>query len=490
MPNLHNIRSRVQQTKNFYFPKQVFEAPTSYGRTNPTGPMSKAVKTHATFYLTRVQFRRLRQDIESWRKAVQQAETYFFPYRTEMQRIFMDTVLNEHVAACMSRRKDLTLLRDFKICDDAGNENKQLKTIFRNRAQKNSGQWFQQFINYTLDALFFGYSLIEMGDVINSAYPTISTTRRENVSPDRLVVSSLPGIPGGIAFTEPPYMDGHVWVPTPGETGREACGYGLLYKVAKAEIYDRNNTAFNADYNELFGQPMRVGKSATNDPDERDAFENALKNMGSSSYMLLNDGNGETVEIIESKNMGTGHATYADFEARQQKKISKLILGHADALDSTPGKLGGGQKGGQGQESPQNEAMDAIQMRDGDFVENIINGELIPRMQADGFQIPPNMHFEFLNTRQEEELENKESETNQIISQLVLQLSQAGYQVDPAWITSETQIPLKAKPDPATATPGDNAEPDDDEAVTAAIKNLLKRRNIPITLNGNGNGKH
>lgn len=472
MANLHNIRSRVAKTKNFYFPQQVFESPQSYGRQEGN------IKKHLTYYITKVQFRRLRQDIESWRKAVMQAESYLFPYRSEMQRIFMDTVLNEHVSACMGRRKDLTLLRDFKICNDKGEENKDLKLIFRNKAQKNSGNWFSQYINFTLDALFYGYSLIELGDVINSAYPEINIVRRENISPDRLVVMSLPGVPGGVDFTKPPYVDGHVWVPTPGETGREASGYGLLYKVAKAEIYDRNNTAFNADFNELFGQPIRVGKSATNDPDERDAFENALKNMGSSAYMMLNDGNGETVELIESKNSGTGHLTYADFEARQQKKISKLLLGHADAMDSTPGKLGGGQKGG-GVESPQNEAMDAIQMKDGDFAENFINGELIPRMQADGFAIPPNYHFEFLNTRQEEELEKKESDTNAVISTFVFQLSQAGYQVDPVWITAETGVPMKVKPDPLAAAPGED-DPADDEPDKAntppPIKNKRKKQ--------------
>src|SRR5579862_8081706 len=282
MNRTFNIRNRVRSARNFYFPQSNMQQTFTPDR------KSGDVRKNLTYYITRVQFQRIRQDIQSWRKALQQAEQMFYPYRAEMQRIFMDTVLNEHIAACMERRKNLTLLRDFKICDEKGNEDENLKKLFRNATQTNNNNWFDQFLGYTLDARFYGYTLISLGDLIRNAFPKISIIRRENISPDRENVTSLPVMIGGINFNDPQYRPWHVWVTTPGETGRETCGYGLLYKVAKAEIFLRNNTSFNADFNEVFGQPIK--KMTTNKTgDERDAAEESLKAMGSQSYIVVDE---------------------------------------------------------------------------------------------------------------------------------------------------------------------------------------------------------
>jgi hypothetical protein len=76
-------------------------------------------------YITPVQLQRIRQDIQLWREAVMEAEQAWYPHRVRMQRMFMDTVLNGHVSACMQHRKDLTLLKDFKLCNELGEEDEQ-----------------------------------------------------------------------------------------------------------------------------------------------------------------------------------------------------------------------------------------------------------------------------------------------------------------------------------------------------------------------------
>jgi phage gp29-like protein len=304
-----------------------------------------------------------------------------------------------------------------------------------------------------LDALGFGYSLISLGDVINNAFPGISIIRRENISPDRHNVSSLPQMVGGIDFLEPPYSDWHIWVPTPSITGRETCGYGLFYIIARAEIFLRNNISFNADYNEVYGQPIRKGTTTKTDPDERDEFERQLDRMGANPWILLDEGQDE-LEIIQAPAAGTGHQTFDNFEKRLEQKISKVLLGHADALDSTPGKLGSGQKGG-GEESPQQQALDEIQVKDGIFVENATNGELIPRLQRLGFPIPPNYHFEFLNNKENEEFRRKEDESNQMTANIALAMNQAGLQMDAAYFQDRTGIPTTKiqQPNAAGTTP-------------------------------------
>ena len=57
------------------------------------------------------QFTRIKQDVQLWRDAITEAELAWYPHRVKMQRIFMDTILNGHVLACLNKRKNLTLLK-------------------------------------------------------------------------------------------------------------------------------------------------------------------------------------------------------------------------------------------------------------------------------------------------------------------------------------------------------------------------------------------
>lgn len=425
------------------------------------------MRKNLNYYISPVTFARIRNDIQLWRESINEAEQAWYPHRVKMQRIFQDTILNEHVEACMKRRKRLTLLRDFKICNQNGREDPKSKEIFDQK-------WFADFQSYALDALFFGYSLIALGDLVEDKFPDLSIIKRQNISPDRQNVVSLIYALSGQPFMEEPYQDWHIWVQTPSELGVSKCGYGLFYKIAKTEIYLRNNTAFNADAIEIFGQPIRKGKTTKTEEAERGAFEAALRNMGSSAYILLDEGQ-DDLELVESKGMGTGYLIYGDFEKRNQQKISKVLLGHADAMDSVPGKLGAGQGKG---ESPVQEAMDEVQAEDGTFMQNIINNQLLPRMRNMGFNIPLEFHFEYENNKEMEEARKKEDEANLQTATISQMMAQGGMNMDPAYFTKRTGIPATKVIPPSPIVPG--KEPDDKKdkpvpKLNEKTKNKLKQ---------------
>jgi hypothetical protein len=50
-------------------------------------------------------------------------------------------------------------------------------------------EWFRQFMSYALDAIFYGYSLVSLGDIINGQYSKIDIIKRWYISPDRLNVT-------------------------------------------------------------------------------------------------------------------------------------------------------------------------------------------------------------------------------------------------------------------------------------------------------------
>jgi phage gp29-like protein len=298
-----------------------------------------------------------------------------------------------------------------------------------------AANWFDSFLNYVLDSIFYGYSLISLGDVENESFSDITLVKRWNVSPDRKHVSSYIYSMNGKSWEDDDVKDWHVYVSTPSEIGSSQCGFGLLYKVAPYEILLRNNLGYNADFNEMFNQPLRIGKTTKTDETERAEFEALLRDMGANPYALL-DASMDSIEFAESKSIGTSYLSYSNFEERAQKVISKIILGHADALDSTAGKLGSDNG-----ESPAQKALEDIQIKDGILICNVVNRMLIPRMIKLGFKIPSNYHFEFSNDREQKEVKAEEYKQNKEAADIAWKMKLAGLQMDAEYFTKETGIP-------------------------------------------------
>lgn len=418
-------------------------------------------KNNLSGYISPVQLQRLKTDVQAWREAVAEAELAWYPHRVKMQRMYIDTILNGHTLACMNKRKDLTLLRDWEFKDEQGNESEELGKLFNER-------WFSNFIEYALDARFYGYSLISLGDLVNGRFPQLSIVRRWNVSPDRLNVTPFVYSLSGADFMEPPYDDFHVWVPTNTDTGSQTCGYGLLYSVAMYEIINRNILAFNTTAAEIYGMPTRIGYTMKTEDDERARFAQALASMGADAWMLADEGQ-DRVEFIESGSGAQGYKIFENLEQRNEKKISKLILGHADALDSVPGKLGGGQ----GEDSPVAAALRDKQSTDGAFVEDIVNDVLIPKLIKLGFVIDPKFKFCFSNNAEIEEKRTKEDADNKATAEIAKTMKDAGLEIDEAYFTERTGIPCK-RTEPVVQQPNPNiGAPQGKPAFSNRIKNKL-----------------
>lgn len=371
-----------------------------------------------------VQMQRIRQDSIKWRDAGSEAERAYFPFRVKMQQIFIDTILNPHVKACIDKRKELTLLREFSV------ESKDGKIKYDEVTELLKTTWFLDFMSMSLDAIFFGYSLISLGDIESNQFKELECIKRWNVSPDRLVVSPFEYITVGSPFMEVPYKDWHIYVKTSNDIGTSPCGYGLLYNVAIVEIFLRNLLGYNGDFVELYSQPFRVGKTNKIDLEELNDFEKAVKDMGSAGYAIL-DNNGDSIEFIETAKGGNGWQSYDNFEKRLEAKISKLILGHSDALDSTAGKLGAEQ----GEESPTSQALEDKQQNDGRFLKAIVEDELFVKMRNLGFVIPDDATFVFSNNKEKQE-------ENEKFTALAVEIKKAGLQVDKDYYEKQTGIKL------------------------------------------------
>lgn len=395
------------------------------------------------------QLQRARKDLSDWLAAIEETEHPWIPYRVLIQRLYEITKLNEHLAACMERRNDLTLLRKFEMQNPDGSENKDWTKYFRKA-------WFtQKVLPYTLDAQYYGYNLISIGDfktdedtgIPMPVFPTI--IQRRFISPDRKMVSPWEYNFGGYNFTDPKYAKWHIWVPTVSTNGISSCGLGLLYPVAKTEIYLRNNVAFNMSFIQMFAAPYRSIKSAKTEGPERDKLEAAAEAMGDAGYIILDLM--DEIEFLNDGAAGNGYKSYNDFEHRLEAKISKYILGHADAIDSVPSKMGtnqlsttGGKTDMTSAATPVAKALRDKQSKDGEFCEPIINEQVIPCLRnilADyGIDMPLGLKFVFLNDAEEREIQNEEAMKNQTIATLALTMAQGGLKMPASTFKAMTGI--------------------------------------------------
>jgi hypothetical protein len=416
-------------------------------------------------------FERARTDLESVANALKEAEVAGWPFRVELQKLYEKCLQNAHVAACVQRRKELTLLRDFQIQDAKGVADKEWTEYFEKA-------WFrQQMLHHILNAIYHGFSLISIGEIKDDVPDLITNIKRWNVSPDRRHVSVFEKSPNGYCWDDAPYRDWHIWVPTLQENGINNCGYGLLLVTSILEILQRNNVQYNADFVEMFASPFRWLKTNDTDGDEYKEKEKALRDMGHNAYLIT--GLTDELEFLNDGQRGNGYKSYNDFDHRIKSDISKWIGGHADFIDSTPRALGDKQNSGGGDitddatgNSQVQKALAAKRAIDGDFVMNVVNEQLIPKLRKRGIRIPEGHKLVFLNDSEQRAIAAQEADKNQKVATLALSFAQAGLRMKKEYAEKATGIQF----DEIEIAPDKNVLKDEKEQ--AAGKEPLKNGNM------------
>lgn len=386
-------------------------------------------------YISQIPDTRISQDIATWRKAIKEMEDPILPYRYLSQNAYKDVVLDPQIFACIDRRKKITLLKNFEVKDENGLVDVKWTKYFNNN-------WFNKFVNFVLDSEFYGYSLIAMGDITDNHFDNINIIRRTHTSPDRLNVSAIAYSPNGIEFTKEPYNQSHIYISTPNEHGLSSCGYGLLYVLTPLYILLKNNTAWNGAYNEIFGMPLRHLKTNKNsDAEHMEKMSDVMDQMSSKPWIITSVD--DDLQMIEG-GKGSGYKTYSDLEIRTQRLISKIILGHSDAVDSA-GKTSMNNSSTGIAQSPQNQALADVEAYDGRIVCDAVNNKLFPLMRVNGINIPTNLTFGYTNDLEIDLKNENRNNENLKISKILSDLEKSGYTIEPDELSKIMQIKIIKK---------------------------------------------
>jgi hypothetical protein len=399
---------------------------------------------------------RIVQTIGNWRDGVKEAEQAYYPYRVKMQQLYNDMQDEMHLAACVERRMDLTLMRDYSLVNANDKENPEWTKWLKETT------WFTDYQRYGLTALYRGYALVSLGDIVDNQLPELKLIEHSVISPDRKYVGAVIYDPTGISWQDEPYNKWHIYFDTPPDIGRGACGYGIFHKCAVPAIILRNNLSDFATFNQRYGMPILRGKTDKTD-DERTNFFNELKNMGAAGTVVTDTL--DEIEFIDNKAGGNGFKTYTELAALCQRMISKYILGHSDAIDSIPKRSGASEGNGQTPTTPVSEALSNIRSKDGKYIEPF-NNKLLDLLRYHGVSIPKDLKFKYKNDDEIEEAKSRKNQTNKTIADTAKVMKDAGLQPDAKWFEKETGIPCTPIATPPAIKPT--------EPLPTDIKNKLQ----------------
>lgn len=309
-----------------------------------------------------------KQDVGRWRSAWQMAINVDNPRRGALYDIYTDALIDLHLTGCISQRKGKTLLKSFVIKNADGTEDTEAVKIFES-------EWFYNFVSLALDSRFWGHSLIQLGDIITDdngmrRFSNVELVPRKHVIPEYGVVvrEVSDGWEQGIDYRSGGIADWCVEVGEPHDLG-------LLLKCAPHSLSKKNMTAYWDVFGEIFGMPMRIGKTNSQDPADRQQIEDVLANMGAAAWGLFPDGT--DIEIKESTR-GDAYNVYDKRIDRANSEISKGILNQTMTIDSGSSLS---------QSETHLEVFENVCAADARLIKYIVNDRLLPKMIRHGFDL-------------------------------------------------------------------------------------------------------
>jgi hypothetical protein len=361
-----------------------------------------------------------KKDIASWRFAWQMAINPQNPQRLRLYEVYNDVDIDLHLTGCISQREGFVLQKAFKLVDINGKENRKLSELFE-------AEWFKEFIKLSLDSRYWGHSLIQFGDLVSVngklRFENVELVPRMHVIPEFHVITKNIGDDPhkGIDYRSGKIAD---WCL---EAGKPK-DLGLLLKCAPSAISKKNMLAFWDGFGELFGMPVRIGKTTSRDPGEINKVEKMLSEMGAAAWGLFPEGT--EIEIKETSR-GDAYNVYDQRINRANSEISKGILNQTMTIDNGSSLS---------QSQVHLEVLENVIESDADLVQDIINNRLLPFMQMHGFPVE-GLRFDW---------DDSVDYTPEQMREIENMLLNAGYDIEPEYFTEKYNTPITGRtPRPA-----------------------------------------
>ena len=308
------------------------------------------------------QLQRVRQDAQKYNIALQAAESPMYPNRFLLMQTYQQIWLDAQLQSAVLQRKSKILSKQFMVCGPDG-EKDDVKTEWFNQ------KWFYDFQSLALDSIFWGFSCVQFGPIVNDKYTYVELIPRIYVVPEfSLVRENTATVTDGKHFDESPYNNWCIGV-------GEKKDLGLMMYLAPYVIWKKNALAAWAEFAEIFGSPIRIGKTDVRDELTRKNMENMLRNMGVASWAAL-DLNDE-IDLMQASRTDA-YQVFDKMVERCNSEISKIILGQTGTTD---------EKAYSGSANVHESVAEMISKQDTLKMQFVIENQLVPMMIKNGFDL-------------------------------------------------------------------------------------------------------
>jgi phage gp29-like protein len=302
---------------------------------------------------------RIKVNINRWTYARQRSETRINPDNTDAARVHRDIEIDAHLWALMQTLRLKVIANDFTVFSED-------KEVDEETTYKFKKKWFRNLIKHAVDSEFYGFSLVQLGDIVNGCYVDSELVPREYVVQQRDgIKKNLGDYTNLIPYNEGIYAN---WLIPIGEKRN----LGLLDKAAPLVIKKKEVITAWSEAAEVFGMPIRIGKTSLQDEGRRQNMEDMLDNMGSAAWAVIDDD--DDVELVDTSKTDISNM-FDKFIERVNSELSKLILSQTGTTDE---KTHVGSAG-----VMENVLKDIVQSYIVK-IEDIANEQLLPLMQKQG----------------------------------------------------------------------------------------------------------
>tara|TARA_R100001244_G_scaffold40790_1_gene36664 strand:+ start:2404 stop:3660 length:1257 start_codon:yes stop_codon:yes gene_type:complete len=300
-------------------------------------------------------------EIGNWSRALNLAERRDDPDRTDLIRIFKNMRIDGHINGIITTLINKVLAKDFLIVDSEGNEDEKAKLFFESK-------WFPRYLTWSIEARFYGFSLIQLNDIVDGQFKDMELIDREFVIPDLHIVKQsdtrFSGSDVSWDYTAPNFRDWYIFI-------GEDKDLGLFNSVAPQAIAKKHMFSALWQFIELFGMPFRVGKTAIDDPAQKKNMIDMLGGMGRAGWGVF--GEDDIIEYVQA--IDADSAAFIDSIQLANQEISKNFTGVSGLFDD---------KAFVGSAEAQERVVKELIMSFTRTIMFDIDDGLIPRMQKQG----------------------------------------------------------------------------------------------------------
>lgn len=307
------------------------------------------------------QLYRVNQNIQELRNAILAAESVIFPQRYLLYRVYVDAMQDSHLSGCINNYKNLVLSREFNFYKKDGTINEETSKLLKTK-------WFRDFCSLALDSVFWGFSLIQFGDVTEDGFSAAQLIPRIYVKPEFHITTPTYTAVTGQDYREEPYK---WWVVPVGDDK----DLGLLMKASYHAIWKKTALGAWAEYAQIFGVPTRILKTNTKDPATMKAADKMMKNWGASQYLITNGQ--DELDFREAKR-SDAHQVFMELINTCNEEMSKLILGGTGTME---------EKAHVGATKAHERGQDRVKHAATFFMESVIEKQLKPILAYHGFPV-------------------------------------------------------------------------------------------------------